>query len=256
MLHVEVTDGFTQTSVSWRPVIEALDGRYRIVAVDLPGHGGSAAQRAGLPRTAALVAEALAANRHGAGLPVVVGYSMGGRVGLRLALDHPDALGGLVVVGATAGIDDPAERAARHAADEALADRIEREAAGPDGITPFIERWLDQPLFAGLQAADDDLAARLANPAAGLAASLRLAGTATMDPPWWDQLPRIDIPTVVVWGEHDAKFAALGTRIAQAIGPNASTAPIADAGHAAHLEQPAAFAALLRTAIADSTQTG
>ena len=71
---------------------------------------------------------------------------MGGRCACTLALAHPDAVERLVLIGATAGIDDPVERAARRAADEALADHLDRRSASP----PFLDEWLAQPLFAGL----------------------------------------------------------------------------------------------------------
>ena len=227
--------GFTQTGASWRPVAERLPGDWAVTAPDLPGHGTADALRLDLAGSAGRLAGLI-----GDEPAVVVGYSMGGRTALRLALDHPGAVAGLVLIGATAGIDDPAERVARRDADHALADRIEA-----DGVAPFLDRWLAQPLFAGLHPEPDDLAARRANTAAGLASSLRLAGTGTMDPPWWDELPGIAAPTLVLWGEADTKFAALGRRLADGIGPNAETTSLVDVGHAAHLEASAAVAALV-----------
>jgi len=226
--------GFTQTGVSWRPVVERLGDDVEVAVPDLPGHGRASDQRLDLAGTAAAVAAT-------AGRAIYVGYSMGGRVALRLALDHPDRVERLVLVGATAGIDDPAERAARREADEALARRIEA-----DGVEPFLAGWLAQPLFAGLTPAPDDLAARRANTAAGLAASLRLCGTGTMDPPWWDGLGGLAAPTTVVAGEHDARFRALGERLAGAIGGAARVEVIASTGHACHLQDPAAVARVIR----------
>lgn len=228
--------GFTQTGTSWRPIAERLPDAWDVDAPDLPGHGTAGDLALDLPATATHLARRL-----GTRPALVVGYSMGGRTALRLALDHPASVAGLVLVGATAGIDDQAERADRRAADGALADRIE---AG--GVGPFLDRWLSQPLFASLRPEPDDLAARRANTATGLAASLRLAGTGTMNPPWWDELGAIDAPVLVVWGEADTKFAGLGRRLADAIGPNAETTALVDVGHAAHLEAPDAFAALVR----------
>lgn len=227
--------GFTQTGVSWRPIAERLPSSWTVEAPDLPGHGTAGDRRLDLAGTAAWLAEGI-----GIEPVLVVGYSMGGRTALRLALDHPHVVAGLVLVGATAGIDEPDERTARRTADHALADRIEA-----DGVVPFLDRWLAQPLFADLVPQPDDLAARRANTAAGLASSLRLAGTGTMDPPWWDDLARIEAPTLVLWGEADTKFAALGRRLADGIGPNAETTSLVDVGHAAHLEAPDAVAALI-----------
>lgn len=232
--------GFTQTGVSWRPVVEHLPTHRRVLTPDLPGHGTAGALRLDLVASAARLAEVI-----GDEPAVVVGYSMGGRTALRLALDHPRSVAGLVLLGATAGIDDDRERADRRAADEALADRIEREGVESGAIDRFIAEWLAQPLFADLTPEPDDLAARRANTPEGLASSLRLAGTGTMDPPWWMELGSIEVPTLVAWGERDQKFAALGRRLAAAIGANATTASIDDAGHAAHLEQPAAAAHLI-----------
>lgn len=227
--------GFTQTGVSWRPVAERLPAAWDVQRPDLPGHGTADALRLDLVGSAARLADQI-----GDDPALVVGYSMGGRTALRLALDRPEAVTGLVLVGATAGIDDADDRAARRRADGELADRIEA-----DGVAPFLDRWLAQPLFAGLAPEADDLAARRANTAAGLASSLRLAGTGTMDPPWWDELGRIEVPTLVIWGEADAKFAALGRRLAEGIGPPAETTSLVDVGHAAHLEARDAFAALV-----------
>lgn len=229
--------GFTQTSVSWDPVVEALAADHEVVTVDLPGHGRSDRVRLDLAATAAAVAEV-------GGPAIYAGYSMGGRVGLRLALDRPDLVRGLVLIGATAGIDDAAERAARRVADEERAQAIERQ-----GVAAFLEGWLAQPLFAGLHPRPEDLAARRANTAEGLAASLRLSGTGTMDPDWWSELPylgRRGTSVAVVAGERDQKFTALGRRLVDGIGPTALLELVPGSGHACHLEDPAAVAALLR----------
>lgn len=241
-LPIVLLHGFTQTGRSWSAVREHLPAGWDVRTPDLPGHGDAGAARADLAGSADL----LAAELHRPA--VVVGYSMGGRVALRLALDHPERVAALLLLGATAGIDDVDERAARRRADHELADRIEAH-----GVAAFLEGWLAQPLFAGLELAPDDRAARLANPAAGLAASLRLAGTGTMDPPWWRELGAIRCPTLVAWGEHDAKFAALGQRLAASIGPSATTVAVPGCGHAAHLEDPAAFARLVRELVGRAT---
>ncbi|MEZ5140036.1 MAG: hypothetical protein R2711_15095 [Acidimicrobiales bacterium] len=120
-------------------------------------------------------------------------------------------MAGLVVLGATAGIDDPRPAPMRRRRAARPPDRGGRRRT-------FLDGWLAQPLFARLEPTPDDLAARRANSAEALASSLRLAGTGTMDPPWWDELAAIDVPTRVLWGGRDAKFAALGDRLVEAIG--------------------------------------
>lgn len=248
---VALVHGFTQTSASWnrfvphlRAALDRLGSEvtHPIVAVDAPGHGS----RRDVQLDLVDGAEAIGAEVMGSvGPAVYVGYSMGGRLALHLALARPDRLLGLVLIGATGGIDDPVERAARRRADGDLATSIER-----DGVDAFLDRWLAQPLFAGLEPAPDDLAARRTNTAAGLAASLRLAGTGSQEP-LWDQLGRITVPTLILAGEHDQKFTELGERLAASIG-DARLAVVPDAGHAAHLEAPGPTAETIAVWLTDT----
>jgi 2-succinyl-6-hydroxy-2,4-cyclohexadiene-1-carboxylate synthase len=226
--------GFTQTGRSWLPVAEALaaDG-WRVLLPDAPGHGGSGAITVDLPAAADLLGRSC-------GRAVYVGYSMGGRLCLHVALQRPELVEQLVLLGATAGIEDDGERGARRSADEALAASLER-----DGVRPFLDRWLAGPLFATLNRESAGLDDRLTNEPSGLASSLRLAGTGAQAD-LWPRLGELDMPVAVVAGELDARFAAIGQRMAAAIGPGASFAAIPGAGHAAHLEQPVAFVSWLR----------
>ena len=229
---VVLAHGFTQTLAAWGPVAERLAGRWQVVRLDLPGHGGSGGVRVGFAEAAGLVGEA-------GGVGVYCGYSLGGRLCLRLALDRPDLVEGLVLVGASPGIADPGARAGRRADDEALAGEIERE-----GVAVFLDRWLAGPLFATLPAEAAGRADRLANTAEGLAYALRRLGTGAQDP-LWDRLPTLRPPTLLVAGALDAKFAAVAAEMAAAIGPRARVALVPGAGHAVHLERPAELAALV-----------
>ena len=224
--------GFTQTAVSWDPVADRVAASFEVVRPELPGHGAAGDLRLGFEEAAAAIGEA-------AGPATYVGYSMGGRLCLRLALDRPDLVRSLVLVGASPGLPDGAERVARREADEALAVDIERAGTGP-----FLRRWLAQPLFATLRPTAADVAARACNPPSGLAAALRLLGTGAQEP-LWDRLGELAMPVLLVAGSGDAKFADLAGRMAAAIGPNAAVELVPGAGHAAHLEQPDAFCALL-----------
>jgi 2-succinyl-6-hydroxy-2,4-cyclohexadiene-1-carboxylate synthase len=240
---VVLVHGFTQTGRSWDRILADLRRDHEVVTVDAPGHGGSGAVRADLPATATLLAETT-------GRATYVGYSMGGRFCLHLALAHPELVTRLVLLGATAGIDDPDERAARRAADDALAAELERE-----GVDAFLVRWLANPMFAGLPDDPAERAERRRNTAAGLAASLRLAGTGTQEP-LWDRLGTLTMPVLVLAGERDAKFTELGHRLAGGIGAHARFATVAGAGHAAHLEQPEAFLRLVREWLAQTSRVG
>jgi 2-succinyl-6-hydroxy-2,4-cyclohexadiene-1-carboxylate synthase len=226
---VVLIHGFTQSAQAWETISPALAERHTVIALDAPGHGKSAGVTADLPTGADLMVEA-------AGAPAAwLGYSMGGRFALHAALRHPDTVRRLIVVSATGGIDDAAARAARREADAALAAKAEAE-----GVEAFVRWWLARPLFATLPPSAAAIDSRLGGTAAGLATSLRLAGTGSQQP-LWSQLHRLDMPVLVVAGQLDDSYVAQGRRVAASIGANATFAVIPGAGHACHLEQPDAF---------------
>lgn len=209
-----------------------LNGHHEVVTVDLPGHGHSG-PATDLPTAADQVV-------HAGGSGCYVGYSLGGRTALYAALAHPEQVDRLVLVSATAGIDTESGRVERRTADHALAASIEA-----DGVDSFLRRWLTLPLFEHLSPDPVDLTDRRRNRTDGLATSLRLAGTGTMDPPLWSRLHELEMPVLVLAGERDDKFSALARRLADGIGPNARSVLVSDAGHAAHLEQPDQFLSIL-----------
>lgn len=224
--------GFTATGRSWDAVRRRIDGpTYTdVLAPDLRGHGDAAERR---PATTEACVGDLRQDRPFA----LAGYSMGGRIALHLALADPSMVRRLVLVSATAGIDDDAARAERRRADEDVAEGMERA-----GLEAFARWWGARPLFAG-QSPEVAAAARtdrLRNTAAGLAAALRGMGTGVMTPVW-DRLPELTMPAVVVCGERDAKFRALGERLAEGL-PGARLVVVPGTGHAVHLEAPAAVA--------------
>lgn len=227
--------GFGQNRRCWGHFGAALGRAHEVDALDLPGHGSAGAIEADLPTTADLVADAIDRERPA----VVIGYSMGGRVALHVALAHPDRVAALVLLSATAGIEDEVERARRAAADEALAASVET-----DGVDSFVDRWLALPLFSGLPPEGRFADERRTNSARGLAMSLRRAGTGTQEP-LWDRLAGLTMPVLLLAGAHDEKFAAINRRMAEAIGPNATFVVVAGAGHSVHLEQPMSTTAIV-----------
>ena len=225
--------GFTQTAECWGPVGDDLARDHEVVRLDAPGHGSASDVRADLHGGARLAADA-------GGRGIYVGYSMGARLALHVALEHPDVVEGLVLVGGTPGIEDDGERAARRARDHDLAGRMRSI-----GVEAFLAEWLDQPLFAGLPGWARFEDERRRNTAEGLASSLELAGTGSQDP-LWDRLGELRMPVLALAGADDVRYVEIARGLVARVGPHASIAVVPDAGHAAHLEQPDAFLALLR----------
>jgi 2-succinyl-6-hydroxy-2,4-cyclohexadiene-1-carboxylate synthase len=227
--------GFTQTGASWAGVATALAERYRPLAPDLRGHGSASdavpvALDAVLGDISALAAPSF----------TLVGYSMGGRIAVHAALAMPERIDRLVLIGASPGIADARERAARCDADERLAQEI-----GRGSIEQFACRWARTPVLAGqppavAAAAHAD---RLRSTPEGLARALRGLGTGAL-PSLWDRLGELAMPVILIVGERDAKFTDLAERMSAAI-DGAQVAIVPGLGHAVHLERPAQVAAII-----------
>jgi 2-succinyl-6-hydroxy-2,4-cyclohexadiene-1-carboxylate synthase len=233
--------GFTGTGASFDALaLDLREAGFRTLAPDLLGHGASDAPsdpaRHDVARQAADLAVVL---RDRDAVPAaVVGYSFGGRVALRLALDAPDLVTTLVLIGSGPGIADPAERARRRAVDEDLALSIER-----DGVAAFVDRWEALPLFASEEALPAGMRARrreerLAQRPEGLAASIRGAGQGAQEP-LLDRLGALRPPTLLIAGSIDTLAVARARATADAAPSGRVEVLVVDgAGHAAHLAAP------------------
>jgi 2-succinyl-6-hydroxy-2,4-cyclohexadiene-1-carboxylate synthase len=238
---VVLLHGFTGAAAGWGPLVELLAPEFTTLAIDIVGHGQSDAPsdagRYGMRRCVDDLAALLRAL--GYERACWLGYSMGGRTALQVAAHRPDAVSALVLVGATPGLRTEAERAERVAADEALAERIER-----DGVKAFVDYWEALPLFATQQALPPEArtsirAGRLANRAIGLANSLRGMGAGAQTP-LHERLGELTVPVLLLAGALDAKFSAIAAEMARAL-PDATMRVVEGAGHAAHIERAEAF---------------
>jgi 2-succinyl-6-hydroxy-2,4-cyclohexadiene-1-carboxylate synthase len=233
---VVLLHGFGGTRRAWDGVSERLDReRYLPLALDLPGHGEEA-DAGGAITFAGCVESVLQRSPRRFTLG---GYSLGGRVALHMALGAPERVERLVLVSCSPGIEDPAERAERRAADAVLAEQLEQ---GP--YEEFIERWRTQPLFAADPPEVGELARadQRRNRPERLAAVLRGLGTGEMTP-LWSRLGELEMGVTVIVGERDAKFRAIGQRMV-ALLPRGELRVVAG-GHGLALENPAAVALAL-----------
>jgi 2-succinyl-6-hydroxy-2,4-cyclohexadiene-1-carboxylate synthase len=225
--------GFTQTKDSAHRFRSILAGTNELLTLDLPGHGENATILASLDETADLLAEVLPDEPFALG-----GYSFGARVALHFALHYPARVNRLALLGATRGILDPVERDERRRSDDALAERI--ESIGADA---FLDEWLARAMFASLPNDPLERAARSSD-VAGLAGSLRLAGTGTQR--WLaTELASLSMPTLALAGALDQKFLLEAKAIAENV-VDGRAEFVADAQHAAHLEQPERSAELVQ----------
>jgi 2-succinyl-6-hydroxy-2,4-cyclohexadiene-1-carboxylate synthase len=232
---VVLLHGFTNTAASWDPVIAALAQRYRAFAPDLRGHGSATGVQP-------VTLEGVIGDLVVAAPPrfTLVGYSMGGRLALHVALALPERVARLVLIGASPGLANPDAREQRRRSDEALAQELQSLT-----MEAFAARWAQTPVLAG---AAPDVAARaqrdrLRNTPEGLARALRGLGTGAL-PSVWGRLGELEMPVEIVAGQRDEKFSAVAREMAARIG-RARVTLIPGAGHAAHLEAPGAVAELI-----------
>ncbi|MBT8395547.1 MAG: 2-succinyl-6-hydroxy-2,4-cyclohexadiene-1-carboxylate synthase [Gemmatimonadetes bacterium] len=240
--------GFTGSCRSWgEELLSGLGQAHRVIAVDLVGHGQSDVspdpdryQVDELLQDLGQILDAVGVEK-----ARWLGYSMGGRLSLAGAVRTPDRMSGLILESASPGLAEEGERRARRRADEALAEGILR-----GGMEAFVDHWMGLPLFATQGKLPPAIRVRtrerkLQNTPEALAACLRGMGTG-VQPSFWDALPEVTVPVLLMAGEKDRKFTQVAERMAEGI-PDAELRLIPKAGHAIHLENPFAWLAAVRT---------
>lgn len=225
MAAILLVPGFMQRGHAWSPLTEALPAEIEVRALDHAEH-----QLEGRLREIGEAGEGC----------VLCGYSLGGRLALRAALRDPGRYRGLVTIGASAGIEQPAARTARADADERLAGWMETAS-----IEDIVGVWERQPLFADQSDAlvEAQRGGRLSHSPRELALLLRTAGQGALEPVWLE-LEHLHLPFLAVAGARDEAYARAAERMAAAA-PQGRFALVESAGHAAHLQQPDAVARLL-----------
>jgi 2-succinyl-6-hydroxy-2,4-cyclohexadiene-1-carboxylate synthase len=229
--------GFTETDESWSEALQPLGCELRCPL--LPGHGWRPCPAATtVPSVAAELAAQLPPNSD------VLGYSMGGRIALQLALDHPARVRRLVLLSSTAGLSDVTERTRRAKHDSHYA-----EVLIEDGIGPFVSWWESNPALKPAQPYSRNKihqlrCLRLNQSPMGLAHALLYLGAGVM-PNLWPRLGELRMPVLLMAGAGDQRYAQIMRDMAAHI-PQARLEIIDSCGHAIHREQPEAMLSILR----------
>ncbi len=218
-----------------------LASEYRCIMVDLPGHGES-----GLPEQPGSssmwdVADWVRGTLESAGIEraAVLGYSMGGRVALHLALEFPEFVSALICESASPGIESASERDQRRHQDDELSHAIVR-----DGVERFVDHWERLPLFESQSrlppsARERVRTVRTSTTPEGAAWAISAMSPGRQDN-LWPLLSRLDMPTLLLAGLEDQKYSEIARRM-DALCKRAEVEIVPGAGHTVHLEQPEAF---------------
>ncbi len=238
--------GFTGNTTTWYETIEQLIDKYRIVLIDMIGHGQTTSptshERFAMEQQLKDLDELFSTLR--LKQFTLIGYSMGGRIALAYAVNYPDRISTLVLESASPGLRTIEERENRQVADKKLSERIVSE-----GLQAFVDFWESIPLFETQKKLPTAKRIairkqRLTQDEQGLSNSLIGIGTGSQ-PSYWDALGSMKNPVLLVSGELDKKFVSISREMQKYI-PNVQHETIKQAGHAIHVEKPLEFATMVR----------
>ena len=217
-----LTHGFGASQAMWAPNLPALSRERQVLTWDLPGHGASAGAGAGGLSHDGCIAEMLELlDRLGAQRAVIGGMSLGGYLSLLFCARHPERVAALLLVDTGPGFRDDTAREAWNSWVDGLADDL--DARGLDA----------------LRSGPEAQAAEHAGGAGALAVAARTI-LAQRDGEVIASLGSVAVPTLIVVGADDDRFLAAAEAMARRI-PGAHRVVLENAGHAANMDQPAAF---------------
>jgi len=217
---VLLTHGFGASQAMWASNLNALSAEREVLTWDLPGHGASAIGPGELTHDNCIADMLGLIDVLGSERAVLGGMSLGGFLSLLFCRRHPERVAALVLVDTGPGFRDGAAREGWNAWVAGLADDLDARGL--------------EALRRGPESASEHVGG-----AAGLAVAAR-GILAQRDGEVFESLGEISAPTLIVVGAEDERFLAAADAMARHI-PNARKVVIADAGHAANIDQPAEF---------------
>lgn len=228
--------GFMGASDDWEIVSEKLSKDYYIIAIDLPGHGGTRCSDVtdfSFEVTAKAIIDYL--DDKGITNTSLAGYSMGGRLALYLSIYYPERFDKVIIESSSPGLKTEEEREERRLKDALLSKRIYLE---PFDI--FVHNWYEMELFQTINKRSEAYQTmhkrRLKSDPQELAKSLLYAGTGSQ-PSLWGKLVEIKADTLLLTGELDTKFNEIADKMVK-MNNRFNRVNIDDAGHNVHFEKP------------------
>ncbi|MFN6478443.1 2-succinyl-6-hydroxy-2,4-cyclohexadiene-1-carboxylate synthase [Nostoc sp. DedQUE07] len=235
--------GFMGNINEFDEAIKLLAEDFSYLIIDLPGHGKTEVlggeEYYKIEATAKAIINLL--DELNIDKCHLIGYSMGGRLGLYLTLNFPKRFIKVVLESASPGLATEAERLERVRRDAQIARKLSRSIIQTD-FAAFLSNWYNQPIFGYIKnhpEYDRMIESRLQSNPHELDKSLRLMGTGCQ-PSLWEKLQENKIPMLLLVGEYDRKFISINTEMAK-ICKFAQLKIIINAGHNIHFENTLAF---------------
>ena len=234
--------GFMGSCEDFKEIASLLEENFCCLLIDLPGHGNTEVDRDAcyqMSEVARGIIELL--TQLAIEQCFLVGYSMGGRLALYLAIHFPRYFAKVVLESASPGLETQAARDIRNEQDLKLVNKLETT-----DFSLFLHQWYSKPLFTSFKAHphyDRAIALRLNNDPQQLAKSLRYMGLGRQ-PCLWQNLETNRIPLLLIVGELDRKFVAIAQRVAY-LSISSRLEIVENTGHNVHFEHPVFFAGLL-----------
>lgn len=236
--------GFTGSHLNWLPLVDTWKSYFRVILIDIIGHGKTESPDDSDRYTMEMVAKDLSLLIKELGYDRVnmLGYSMGGRLALSFAMLYPNQVDRLILESSSPGLKTNEEQKARRVNDAKVGERIISSLEG------FVDFWEGIPLFESQKSLPESKREqlreqRLLNNQQGLVNSLVGMGTGAQ-PTWWDDLPSLKVPVTLIVGELDFKFCKIAEEMSHLL-PHAKIDMINNVGHATHLEQSEIFGKLV-----------
>ncbi|UII55313.1 2-succinyl-6-hydroxy-2,4-cyclohexadiene-1-carboxylate synthase [Cytobacillus spongiae] len=237
--------GFTGDVTTWYSTSPYFASKAQLIFVDLLGHGKTAKpsnyERYDIQLIANDMVELL--DKLGIEQVDILGYSMGGRLALTIAMLYPERVRKLILESASPGILFSNDRQERRRQDQQLAHFILEE-----GIERFVEKWENITLFQTQKNLPIDIQSQIRNQRRknselGLANSLLGMGTGSQSS-WWNLLGECAVETLLITGELDLKFCTIAEKMQNMLA-KCKWVNVNGCGHAIHVEEPEKFGTIV-----------
>lgn len=182
---------------------------------------------------------------------IVIGYSMGARLVLGVALEFPQRCAGLVFVSGNPGLETDEARQQRWVADQQIAQQLSDQFSNSTeskSLEPFLERWYQADVFATVpkKIRQAEVARKLALSSSAWQTILR-SNSVSRQPNYWPRLMELLMPTQVIAGELDEKYREIAVRFDKESPPsNVFKTIVPNCGHIVHREQPEVLVQAIR----------